>query len=645
MRRVEPTHQSWDAAVRPYQERADDFLCSHGAAGLFLRPGMGKTGVVLRAFLRLQEANIASQMLVIAPKRVCELVWAQEAQKWTEFRNLRFSQLAGLDADKRKKALKADADIYLINPESVPWLCDQYFGKQRLPFDTITIDELTRFKNSAALRSKKLQKFADKTSRMWGLTGTPAPNGYMDLFGQMKMLDGGAALGRYITQYRDRYFILGRDGFSFDLRPESAALIEEAIAPYIMYERAEDHIDLPTLVDNKIMLDLAPAQRKLYREMKKDMIVQLDGQTVTAANAAAAYAKLSQMANGAVYTSAPNYVELHSVKLDAVEELLEELQGQPVIIAYEFNHDLERLQKRFPWLRHIGGGVSSKDAAEIEGAWNRNELPALALHPASAAHGLNLQIGSACNICWFSQTWDAELYDQLINRIRRSGSAATHVFNHKLIVKDTIDGEKSDAVDGKETTQKRLLDALKSELSEGDIEMRRMVTGGAPAQTTQAAPASAQAQTAPAGSKTPAGWNKATSGGNDGQKETIDAKLTQRQISSGAEDRVEEEGPVNGAAGFSENIQKQLAPDAGVWEEQPDAPAPGLVTHTLKDQPKARAVKSKADAVAEIAAFAPKYYTLTIDAAAVLNAMHAAGSEAPDEDALDYIAKVIALTK
>lgn len=295
MRLAKPSHELW--VPHPYQQRGVEFLCQQNSAALFLDPGMGKTSIVLAAFARLASATQANRMLVIAPLRVVHTVWEQEARKWTQFRHLRFSVLHG---SKKDAALKAEADIYLMNPEGCEWLAQKYFGRP-LPFDTVVIDELTKFKNSRSVRSKQLRPRLGGVRRRWGLTGTPVPNGYMDLFGQFLMLDDGAALGKYITHYRDQYFQPGYDGFSYTLQRDGAARIEARIAPYVLRMAASDYLDLPPLVDDIRLVELPAEARKTYEQMKKDMLTELPEGVVTGANAAAVYSKLKQMANGAVY--------------------------------------------------------------------------------------------------------------------------------------------------------------------------------------------------------------------------------------------------------------------------------------------------------------------------------------------------------
>lgn len=455
-RQVAPTHRPWEPWG--YQTRGVAHLMGHGAAALFLDPGLGKTAITLAAFLALKERGHAERMLVVAPLRVCQLVWRQEGQKWSQFRDLTFSLLHG---PKKAERLKDDVDIHLVNPEGIPWLIQQFFGRS-LPWDTVVMDELTRFKNHRALRSKKLRKALKHAQRRWGLTGSPAPNGYMDLFGQMLMLDDGAALGRHITSYRDAFFVPSFTGHSWELRRGAAEKIEERIAPYVLRMAAADYLDLPPVRDNVIQIELPPDVLKKYRTMERDMVLALPEGVVTGANAGAVYSKLAQMANGAVYIYGreDQYAEIHSAKLDALEELVEELSGQPLLVGYEFRHDLERIRARLGKDTPTLSGLSEKRITEMEAAWNRGEIPVLLAHPASAGHGLNLQ-GSPgfapAHLCWFSQPWDLDLYEQFIARIHRQGSEASHIMNHIFRVQGTIDDDKAEKLKAKDNTQQGLL--------------------------------------------------------------------------------------------------------------------------------------------------------------------------------------------
>jgi hypothetical protein len=422
----------------------------------------------------------------------------------------------------------------------VKWLAAQFLGRD-LPFDIVVIDELTKFKNSQSDRSKALRPRLKRVARRWGLTGSLAPNGYMDLFGQQLMLDDGAALGRFITHYRDQYFQVDWNGFDYVLQPGGEGRIIQRIAPYWLQMSADDYMELPPLVSDPRMIDMDKPSRAIYDKMKKAMIAELPEGSVTAANAAACYSKLSQMANGAVYVSADKTVvsPIHDLKLDALEELLEELNGQPLLLAYEFNHDLDRLRARFGDIPHLGKGTTATQEAEYIAAWNRNELPLLACHPASAGHGLNLQEGNAAHVCWFGITWDLELWDQFIRRIRRSGNVAQRIFNHMLIVRDTIDELKLEALSDKNMTQAGLLRALNREI------LRDAEAGTDPVQSERetrlanmgiklsrpGAPAPGVTEAAPAGTIRPSGWGRPAAveaqpvAVDNGQRERIAAQL------------------------------------------------------------------------------------------------------------------------
>lgn len=497
-------HVEW--RPEPYQSRAVAHLVARTVAGLALDPGLGKTAITLAAFSILKAQGRARTMLVIAPLRVCRHVWRQEGEKWSQFRDLRFTFLHGSKKEEMLRAgLKGGADVFLINPEGVRWLCNIFFGKQ-LPFDVVCIDELTRFKNAQSDRSMALRPRTVRTPYRWGLTGSLAPNGYMDLFGQQLMLDGGAALGRFITHYRDRYFQVGYDGFTYELLAGSSKAITERIAPTWLRMSAEDYLTLPPLVERKYDLVLGKSERALYMRMKNDMVTALPGGTLTAANMAACYAKLAQMANGAVYHSDKHVEHIHDVKLDALDEIVEELAGSPLLVGYEFQHDLDRLkvwhEKRFGKpLAYLGQGQSEKREEEVLRQWNAGTLPVLAAHPASAGHGLNMQEASAAHLAWFGITWDFELYDQFIRRIRRRGNQAQRIIMHLLIVHGTIDEMKWDALQGKDTTQQALFRALNGILGttaeggqEKDMVAKLSTRGGSagqPPQNGQGAPQTA----------------------------------------------------------------------------------------------------------------------------------------------------------
>jgi SNF2 family DNA or RNA helicase len=459
-----------------YQKKALKHLVENGAAALFLDPGMGKTSVTLAAFEWLRRRKVANRMLVIAPLRVCHLVWPAEVKEWKDFQHLKVAVLHGKN---KEELLQSDADIFVINPEGLEWLIfggkGRSFSSRRwrdLGIDTLVIDELTKFKHSKGVRFKALKTVLETFSRRWGLTGTPAPNGLLDLFGQMYVLDLGNALGRFITHYRMRYFVNpDGQGWKWVLQHGAAELIYERIKPLALRMSAEDYLELPEIVPLKIRVDLPGPVRKLYDQLEEDALAQLEERTITAANAAAVSTKLRQIANGALYVdddvaalvkgSRRSVMQLHEAKLDAVEELLDELQGQPLFLAYEFNHDLEALQRRFKDVPVIGGKGGLAADKKIEAAWNAGELPLLLGQPASVGHGLNLQKGNAAHVGWFSMFWDLELYDQFLRRVRRQGNKAARVFNYHFMANDTMDDTIYHVQRSKERGQNALFEALK----------------------------------------------------------------------------------------------------------------------------------------------------------------------------------------
>lgn len=460
-----------------YQRRAIKFLLMHGAAALLLDPGMGKTAVVLKAFDALLKAKTAKRALVIAPLRVCQLVWPQEPGEWEDLKHLRVGLLHG----KHKEEVLANADQYdilVINPEGLEWLINGGKGKhfnrrrwQSFGFDTLVIDELTKFKKTSGVRFKALKQVLETFARRWGLTGTPAPNGLLDLFGQMYVLDLGNALGRFITHYRMQYFrAVDPQGWKWVLQKGAEERIYERIKPLAMRASAEDHLELPEIVPLKVMVELPPAARKLYDTLEDDLLAKLDDRIVTAANAAAMSTKCRQIANGALYVDDDvaslvagkrrTVMEVHEAKLDAVSELHESLNGAPLLLGYEFNHDLDRLLKRFPKTPYIGAGIGDKEAKRVEAAWNAGDLDLMFGHPASMGHGLNMQKSNAQHVGLFSSMWDLELYLQFIRRVRRQGNKAKRCFVHHFLAVDTIDIVAYNVQRGKDKRQNALLEAL-----------------------------------------------------------------------------------------------------------------------------------------------------------------------------------------
>lgn len=432
--------------------------------------------------------------LIIAPMRVCYSVWPAEQEKWSDFKDLRIAILHGakknevLQSIEKPTAVYQPADIYLINPEGLDWLLKPEktktpSGKTRVKvnvrrfkkfgFDTLVVDELSKFKHISSNRFKMLKQVHQTFARRWGLTGSPAPNGLMDLFGQCFILDEGRTLGRYITHYRAKYFLPDASGFGWIIRDGAADEIYERVNPLALRMAAEDYLEMPELIRNNIRVDLPPKARKIYDQLEADMLANVDDKVVTAANAAAASTKCRQVANGGIYLdpdimkllkepkSKREWVNLHTAKVDALEDLIEELAGSPLLIAYDFQHDMDRLQQRFGKdIPYIGGGVTAKRSQQLEKEWNAGKLDVLFGHPQSIAHGMNLQ-EMGHHVCWHSLTWDYELYDQFIRRVRRQGNKHKRVFCHHIIARDTVDDPMLGSLGGKRKGQNALFEALK----------------------------------------------------------------------------------------------------------------------------------------------------------------------------------------
>jgi SNF2 family DNA or RNA helicase len=456
-----------------YQKKARKFLLDNGTAIALLDPGLGKTSITLSAFAKLHKERTAPLLFVIAPLRVCHEVWPAEVAKWADFHHLNVGVMHG----KQKNTVFDnidDYDIVTINPEGLDWLFLQHTPAQlarALSGAILVIDELTRFKKSTGKRFKLLKRFLGLFSRRWGLTGTPASNGLMDLFGQVYIIDEGKTFGRYITHFRRQYFTpLDPNGWRWAPQPGAEQRIYEALAPLAIRMSAEDYLQLPELIDVRHTIELPPAVRKVYDALEDDLYSKFGDGEIVAGNAAAASTKCRQVCNGAVYVDDDVFslvkgkkrsvLELHNLKIDAVAELLEDLQGQPLLLAYEFNHDLERLQRAFD-APHIGKGSSDKQVAQYIRDWNANKLPLLLAHPASAGHGLNLQEGQAQHTGFFGVPWDYELYLQFLYRVRRQGNKQKRVFNHLFVAKDTVDMVALYDKARKGKNQNKLFDALK----------------------------------------------------------------------------------------------------------------------------------------------------------------------------------------
>lgn len=403
----------------------------------------------------------AHRILVIAPLRVARDTWPDELHKWEHLSDLRLSVAVGTETE-RKAALLAKADIYVINRENVVWLIED--SGIPFDFDTLVVDELSSFKNHQTKRFRSLMKVRPKVVRIIGLTGTPSSNGLMDLWAEYRLLDMGQRLGRFIGQYRSTYFTPDkRNGqviFSYKPLPFAEKEIYAKITDITISMKSTDHLIMPDLVTAGYLVKLSDKERERYDELRQDLVLKLAGGDVTAANAAALSGKLCQMANGAVYGDDGTVHYIHDRKLDALEDLIEAANGKPVLVAYWFKHDLERISARLKD-RHIS--FTKLDTSDSIASWNEGKWPVALIHPASAGHGLNLQSGGS-TIIWFGMTWSLELYQQANARLWRQGQKAETVVLHHIIAKDTIDERVMKALSAKDKTQTALIDAVKANL-------------------------------------------------------------------------------------------------------------------------------------------------------------------------------------
>lgn len=402
----------------------------------------------------------AAKVLIIAPLRVAEDTWSRESQKWDHLKHLRISKILG-DRRKREKALNTDADLYIINRENIPWLVS--VTGNDWPFDTVVIDELSSFKSPSSQRFKALRRNRPLMKRVIGLTGTPAPNGLMDLWAQVYLLDQGERLGKTITGYRDRYFNAGaRNGYvvyDWKQKKESEEAVFDKISDICVSMKAEDWLELPEKIDRVIPVKLDEVSKANYRKLERDLLLPLAGGDIVANTAAVLSNKLLQMANGAVYNENGGIQEIHDSKLDALEDIIEAANGHPVLLFYTYKHDLSRIQKRFPQIKTLRKGSDGvKDIAD----WNAGKIELLGVHPASAGHGLNLQDGGNI-IVWFGLTWSLELYLQAIARLYRQGQQK-HVMNYHLVAEGTIDEDVMKALEDKASGQDALMEAVKARI-------------------------------------------------------------------------------------------------------------------------------------------------------------------------------------
>lgn len=444
-----------------YQKYSIEFVKTHPIAALLLSMGLGKTSTTLTALDELLfDSFEIHKVLVIAPLRVTK-VWLDEVKKWNHLNYLRCSLVVGTEQE-RKRALWTNADIYIINRENIQWLIDE--SGIKFDFDTLVVDELSSFKNFKTKRFKSLMKVRPMVKRVIGLTGTPTSNGLMDLWSEFKLLDQGKRLGRFITNYRDQYFRPDkRNGqviFSYKPLPFAEDTIYDKISDITISMKATDYLNMPELISNHVEVEMSEREMKVYQELKQELVITLGDEDVTASNAASLSNKLTQMANGAIYLDSHESAKIHDRKLDALEDLIEAQCGKPVLVAYWFKHDLERIKKRLEELKVNFKEI--KTDASIED-WNKGNIEVGLIHPASAGHGLNLQEGGS-TLIWFGLTWSLELYEQTNARLYRQGQKNETVVIEHIITKGTIDEQIIKALEEKDKTQSRLIDAVKANL-------------------------------------------------------------------------------------------------------------------------------------------------------------------------------------
>ena len=440
----------------PYQATMIDYIEVHEVSALFLQMGLGKTVITLSAIHNLMFNSFeVKKVLIIAPIRVARDTWPDECEKWEHLKLLRYSTVIG-SVKERTQALKEKADIYFINRENIDWLVN----KSNIPFDfdMVVIDELSSFKSHTAKRFKALIQVRPYIKRIVGLTGTPSSNGLMDLWAPFRILDKGERLGRFISHYRQTYFNPDkRNGmiiYSYKLKPGGEEAIYDKISDITVSMKAEDYLEMPELIMNKVPVELSVKEQATYDQLKKDMLVTLGDKEIDAVNAAVLSGKLLQMASGNVYGEEQQSIHLHDRKLDALEDLIEGANGKPLLVVYWFKHDLERIKERFE-VRELKSRQDFRD-------WNQGDIPVAVIHPASAGHGLNLQSGGS-TIVWFTLTWSLELYEQTNARLYRQGQSESVVVHH-IVTKNTLDEYVLKALENKSQSQNALINAVKADL-------------------------------------------------------------------------------------------------------------------------------------------------------------------------------------
>ena len=430
--------------------------------GLLLDMGLGKTVSTLTAVQDLLMLEDIKRVLVIAPKRVAEDTWSTECKKWDHLNNLKISKILGT-LKQRQTAIEIEADIYIINRENVTWLVNNYYNNWK--WDCLVIDEFSSFKSSKSQRFRSLKKVIGRFKRVIGLTGTPAPNNLIDLWPQIYLLDQGKRLGRTLTSYRETYFTPGRSKgyvvFDYRIKPGAEEEIYKRIGDICISMKAKDYLKLPDVVYNEVQVEIPESNKALYKELKKDLIIELDNSDIVASNAAVLSNKLLQMANGAIYDEDKNIVEIHDEKLKKLLDIIEAANGNPVLVFYTFKHDLKRIQDFLQAEKINSEPIGGSDCIK---RWNEGKIQVLLCHPASAGHGLNLQYGGHIMV-WFGLTWSLELYQQANARLYRQGQKEVVTIHH-IIAKNTIDEDVMLSLKNKEINQDRLIEAVKARVNE-----------------------------------------------------------------------------------------------------------------------------------------------------------------------------------
>ena len=445
-----------------YQAYASQFIEEHSECAVLLDMGLGKTAITLSALMSLMfDSFLVRKVLVIAPLRVAKTTWPDEVSKWEDFHEFKVAVAVG-DVSTRTHALEENADITIINRENVAWLIEK--SGFRFDFDMVVIDELSSFKNYSSKRFKALMRVRPYVKRVVGLTGTPASNGLMDLYAEMKLIDKGVRLGRFIKNYRERYFEPDKTNgvivYSYKPLPYAEREIYDKISDITISMKATEHLDMPRLVNTTKEVSMSTSEKALYARMKRDLVLPYKDKEITAVNAGALSAKLCQLANGAIYDDTGEFVSIHSRKLDALEDMVESLNGKPALVAYWYKHDLKRIKER---LTSLDVNFRELKTDEDIRSWNAGSVQVALIHPASAGHGLNLQAGG-CHLIWFGLTWSLELYQQTVGRLYRQGQMSKSVVVSHIICAGTIDEDIMRALKHKDKTQSSLINAVKAQL-------------------------------------------------------------------------------------------------------------------------------------------------------------------------------------